>query len=43
MVGVTVGRDSTHLYELVGEYVYVGWGRVVGEKSVWQMTIGEKT
>ena len=22
MVGVTVGRDNTHLYELVGEAVY---------------------
>ena len=29
MVGVTVGLDNTHLYELVGEcvYLYLGRGR----------------
>ena len=33
MVGVTVGWDTTHLYELVGEYVYLYVGRGRGGRG----------
>ena len=42
LVGVSAGRGTLHLYELVGVIVKVGVS-VVGESTVGQTTIGKKT